>query len=54
MGRKTLHGERGDKCRRETGTVRCRERQREDRDELRDPERDGEKEIMRYLHSDGK
>lgn len=43
VGGKTLHRERGDRCRRVTGTVRCRETQREERE--RDVSRDLEKEL---------
>lgn len=34
VGGKTLHGERGDRCRRVTGTKRCRKRRREEREEM--------------------
>lgn len=49
MGGKTLHGERGDRCRSEAGIVRCRKRQRKEkgRDESRDSESDVDKEIKR-------
>lgn len=49
MGGKTLHRERGDRCRRETGCMRCSKRQREkkERDISRDSKRDVEKEIRK-------
>lgn len=46
MGGKTLHGERGDRCRREIGTVRCRKRQKERRRETH-VGRFGEREMWR-------
>lgn len=61
MGGKTLHGERGDRCRREIGTVRCRKRQKERRREthvgrFRERERCGERnqENVRYFDSGGR
>lgn len=43
VGGKTLHRERGDRCRRVTGTVRCRKTRREERE--RDVSRASEEEI---------